>query len=168
MGRKLSGPNSQIVALAERIEREMHDQKRYNGYIDKLQYLITNREESDLKGLHEKLNAVARGDELNSADRDLLAFEQLLEKYTHYQSAQILFTKLLMRILTVFEKNIMPPGLRLNRRQVDEIIYEKIIQPTMEEMDAVGGKADLFLDEGDVYGMINWLAERCHIRWQAC
>ena len=164
----MSGPNNQIIVLAERIESEIRDNKKINGYIDKLQYLISNRDESDLKGLHEKLIAVGRSDELKSADRDLLAFEQMLEKYTHYQSAQMLFARLLMRILTVFEKNIMPPGLKLTRKQVDEIIEEKIIQPTISDMDAVAGKAELFLDEGDVYGMVNWLAERCHVRWQAC
>ncbi|WP_027257584.1 hypothetical protein [Leisingera aquimarina] len=69
-----------MTALVQRIEDEMREQKFYNGYIDKLQYLITNREDSELKGLREKLEAVSRGDEWEIAERDLLAFEQMLEK----------------------------------------------------------------------------------------
>ncbi|KIC40245.1 hypothetical protein RA27_15660 [Ruegeria sp. ANG-R] len=106
-----------MTALAQRIEDEMRDQKTYNGYIDKLQYLISNREDSDLKGLREKLDAVDRADEWTSAERDLLAFEQMIEKYTHYQSAQMLFVRLLMRIMTVFETKIMPPAFMLSRQK---------------------------------------------------
>lgn len=157
-----------MTALVGRIEDEMREQKFYNGYIDKLQYLITNRADSELKGLREKLEAVSRGDEWETAERDLLAFEQLLEKYTHYQSAQMLFVRLLMRIMKVFETKIMPPSFTLSRRRVNEIIQEDIIQPTLDDIDAASGRADLFMDEGDIYGMINWLAERCHIRWQSC
>ncbi|AUR04581.1 hypothetical protein PhaeoP72_02629 [Phaeobacter inhibens] len=157
-----------MTALVQRIEDEMREQKFYNGYIDKLQYLITNREDSELKGLREKLEAVSRGDEWEIAERDLLAFEQMLEKYTHYQSAQMLFVRLLMRIMKVFETKIMPSSFTLSRRKVNEIIQEDIIQPTLDDIDSANGRADLFMDEGDIYGMINWLAERCHIRWQSC
>ncbi|WP_131802697.1 ABC-three component system protein [Limimaricola pyoseonensis] len=159
---------TQVTALAQRIEEEMRNQTLFNGYIDKLQYLISNREDSELKGLREKLEAVGRSSEWSSAERDLLAFEQMLEKYTHYQSAQILFARFLLRIMKVFENKIMPADYSLSRRRVDEIIEKEIIEPTLFDIDSIGGKADLFMDEGDIYGMINWLAERCHIRWQSC
>lgn len=168
MGQEKPRANTQLTALAQRIEEEMRDQKIYNGYIDKLQYLISNREDSELKGLREKLEAVSRDDEWTCAERDLLAFEQMLEKYTHYQSAQMLFVRLLMRIMKVFETKIMPPTFTLSRKNVNEIIHEEIIQPTLDDIDAINGRADLFMDEGDIHGMINWLAERCHIRWQSC
>ncbi len=159
---------TQMTALAQRIEEEMRNQTLFNGYIDKLQYLISNREDSELKGLQEKLEAVGRASDWPSAERDLLAFEQILEKYTHYQSAQMLFARLLFRIMNVFERKIMPSDYTLSRRQVEDIIDSEIIAPTLSDVDSIGGKADLFMDESDIHGMINWLAERCHIRWQSC
>ncbi len=168
MGNEGPRASSQLAALAQRVEDEMREQRFYNGKIDQLQYYISRREDSDLKGLKEKLEAVGRGGELGSAERDLLFFEQMMEKYTHYQSAQRIFVHLMMRIMTVFETKIMPEDLNLSRRKVDEIISEEILKPTLSDIDSLGGQADIFMNEGEVRGMVNWLAERCHIRWQSC
>lgn len=160
--------HSQVANILRRMNEEMRTHKRFNGYIDQLQFLISNREDSVLKGLEEKLQAVGRGDEMHSAARDLLWFEMMLEKLTHYQSAQRLFFYFLARILNVFETKIMPASLNLTREEVEAIIEEEIIKPTLSEMDEVGGHEHLLITPSEIRGMINWLAERCHIRWQSC
>ena len=164
----LPAGNSQIAHLLRRMDEEMRNNQRFNGYIDQLQYLISNREDSELKGLSEKLSAVGRSGELKTAERDLLWFEMQLDKLTHYQSAQKIFFYFLSRILHVFETQIMPANLNLSRQEVEQIIQCEIIKPTMAEMDAVGGHDHLMITPSEIKGMINWLAERCHIRWQAC
>lgn len=160
--------HSQVANILRRMNEEMRTNRRFNGYIDQLQHLISNRENSDLKGLSEKLNAVGRSSELPSAERDLLWFEMLLEKLTHYQSAQRLFFYFLSRILNVFETKIMPNSLDLTREEVEQIIEDEIVKPTLAEMDEVGGHDHILITHSEVRGMINWLAERCHIRWQSC
>ena len=160
--------HSQVANILRRMNEEMRTNKRFNGYIDQLQFLISNRENSDLKGLGEKLRAVGREDELQSAERDLLWFEMMLDKLTHYQSAQRLFFYFLSRILNVFETKVMPDTLNLTREEVEQIIEDEIVKPTLAEMDEVGGHDHLLITPSEVRGMINWLAERCHIRWQSC
>lgn len=159
---------SQVAQLLRRMDEEMRNNQRFNGYIDQLQYLVTNRDDSELKGLSEKLAAVGRSDEIGIAERDLLWFEMQLDKLTHYQSAQKIFFYFLSRILHVFETKIMPSNFNLSRSEVEQIIEDEIIKPTMTEMDEVGGHEHLMITPSEIKGMINWLAERCHIRWQAC
>jgi len=160
--------SSQVALLIRKMDQEMRSDKLYNGYIDELQMLVSNRENSELKGLAEKLNAVGRKDELEDAEFDLQVFEMVLEKLTHYPSAQKLFFYFLSRILNVFRNQIMPKTANLVREEVEKIIEENIVKPTLAEMDHVGGYEHLLLTHSHVRGMIFWLAERCHIRWQTC
>jgi hypothetical protein len=157
-----------VASLLRQIDEEMRSNQLYNGFIDELQLLISKREDSELKGLAEKLKAVGRSDELADAELDLHIFEMMLEKFTHYQSAQKLFFYFLVRIRSVFLSHIMPKTANLQRTELEQIIEDKIVQPTLAEMDIVGGHEHLLITESHVRGMIFWLAERCHIRWQSC
>ncbi len=160
--------SSRLAYLLRKMRSEKDNEQRANALLDKLQHFISNREDSELKGLEEKLKAVGRGSEFQAAERDLQWFEETLDKYTYYQSAQQVLLYFLSRILHVFETKIMPEQLNLTYSKVNEIIETDIIQPTLKEMDEVGGHDLVLIDEADIRGMINWLAERCHIRWQAC
>lgn len=160
--------NSQVALLLRRMDQEMRSKTVYNGYIDELQMLVSNRENSEFRGLEEKLEAVGRKEELEDAEFDLQIFEMILDKLTHYPSAQKLFFYFLSRILNVFRSQIMPKTANLDRSEVEAIIEEHIVKPTLAEMDDVGGYEHLLLTHSHVRGMIYWLAERCHIRWQTC
>lgn len=146
----------------------MRNDQIYTGYIDELQLLITKRKDASENSLKIKLTAVGRGDEIDDAEFDLHVFEMILERLTHYQSAQKLFFYFLSRILSVFRNFIMPKTANLSRAEIEEIIEQKIILPTLKEMDDVGGHAELVLTHSEIRGMINWLADRCHVRWQSC
>jgi len=63
--------NSQVALLLRRMDQEMRSKTVYNGYIDELQMLVSNRENSEFKGLEEKLEAVGRKEELEDAEFDL-------------------------------------------------------------------------------------------------
>ena len=159
---------SQVANLLRQIDEEIRSNKIYNGYIEELQLLISNRENSDLKGLKEKLHVVGRADEIEDAEFDLQVFEMILEKLTHYPSAQKLFFYFLSRVLTVFRNQIMPSSANLSREDVEKIINDCIVLPTLSEMDGAGGHEHMVISHTHVRGMICWLAERCHIRWQSC
>lgn len=140
---------------------------KYTGYIDELQLLVSNREKSELKGLKEKLESVGRGDEVEDAEFDLQIFEMTLEKLTHFPSAQKLFFYFLSRILDVFRNHIMPKTANMNREEIEGIIEEKIIEPILSDMNQAGGSNHIIIYHSHIRGMIFWLAERCHIRWQS-
>lgn len=160
--------HSQVAHLIRRMDEEMRSSTMYNGYIDELQLLVSNRENSEFKGLGEKLKAVGRGEEVEDAEFDLQIFEMVLDKLTHYPSAQKLFFYFLSRILNVFRSKIMPKTANLDRDEVESIIEEHIVKPTLAEMNEAGGYDHLIITHSHIRGMIYWLAERCHVRWQTC
>ena len=51
-------------------------------------------------------------------------------------SAQKIFALFLARINDVFENHITPHSSSLDRQQIDEIIEDKIVQPTLQDMGA--------------------------------
>ena len=62
----------------------------------------------------------------------------------------------------------MPKTANLDRAEVENIIEQHIVQPTLAEMNEAGGYDHLIITHSHIRGMIYWLAERCHVRWQTC
>ncbi len=90
-------------------------------------------------------------------------FAKLLAKMQHYPSAQKIFALFLARINDVFENHIIPHVSSLDRQEVDQIIEERIIQPTLKDMGT--GFEHFTINHAHIRGMIYWLADRCYVRW---
>lgn len=155
---------SQISSLLDRLDKEISaGDAHLEGFVDDLQMFQNHRETAEVVGLEGKLKASDREDQLISAQEKKEHFAKLLTRMQHYPSAQKLFAFFLARINDVFENHISPHASSLDRQAVDQIIEEKIVQPTISDM---GTGFDHFtINHAHVRGMIYWLADRCYVRW---
>lgn len=155
---------SQVTGLLERLDKEISDGNAcIDGFIDDLQMFQDRRSSGGLVGLEAKLEAAERQDQLEGAQAKKELFAKLLAKMQHYPSAQKIFALFLARINDVFENHIIPHVSSLDRQQVDLIVEEKIVQPTLQDMGA--GFEHFTINHAHVRGMIYWLADRCYVRW---
>ncbi|MEY8099842.1 ABC-three component system protein [Falsihalocynthiibacter sp. S25ZX9] len=156
--------NSQIPGLLGRLSEEMSQENVcIEGFIDDLQMFNDRRSSASQVGLEAKLRAAEREDQLEGAQQKKELFAKLLAKWQHYPSAQKIFALFLARINDVFENHISPHAASLDRQDIDKIIDEKIIDPTMNDMGA--GFEHFTINHAHVRGMIYWLADRCYVRW---
>ncbi|MGP1252847.1 MAG: ABC-three component system protein [Kiloniellales bacterium] len=133
------------------------------GFIDDLQMFHDRRADEKVVGLDRKLEKADRADQVLDAQLKKELFHKLLTRLQHYPSAQKLFAYFLARINDVFENHICPHAHALDRLEVDEIIEEKIIVPTIADMG--NGFQHFTLTHAHIRGMIYWLADRCFVRW---
>ncbi|WP_417452649.1 ABC-three component system protein [Kiloniella sp.] len=155
---------SQISGLLESLDSEIA-----NGncgvmeFIDDLQMFHDRRSDEEVVGLDEKLKAAERDDQVPDAQIKKELFHKLLSRLQHYPSAQKLFAYFLARINDVFENHISPHVHELSRREIDIIIDQQIVIPTIKDMG--DGFQHFTLTHAHVRGMIYWLADRCFVRW---
>lgn len=155
---------SQVPGLLDRLDKEiLHGDACVEGFIDDLQMFQDRRSTGSLVGLEAKLTDAERQDQLESALMKKEHFAKLLAKMQHYPSAQKIFALFLARINDVFENHIVPHVSLLDRQKVDEIIEERIIQPTLSDMGS--GFEHFTITHAHIRGMIYWLADRCYVRW---
>ena len=155
---------SQVSGLLESLGAEISNGNHtMEGFIDDLQMFQDHRADEDVVGLDEKLKKADRSDQVPDAQMKKELFNKLLTRLQHYPSAQKLFAYFLARINDVFENHICPHATELNRQKVDQIIEEKIVQPTIADMGS--GFEHFTLTHAHIRGMIYWLADRCFVRW---
>ncbi|MBB3410010.1 hypothetical protein FHT87_003942 [Rhizobium sp. BK316] len=154
---------SQITYLLKKLDEEICNNVKTNSFIDDLQMFENNRAGETVVGLKAKLEKVGRGDEVAFAELKKEHFSKLLVKFEHFPSAQKLFAYFLSRIHEVFETHIVPHASSLSRQDVEKIVEEKIVVPTIADMGM--GFEHFTLNHSHIRGMIFWLADRCYIRW---
>jgi len=155
---------SQVPGLLNRLDKEISEGgASAEVFIDDLQMFHDRRSSGKLVGLEAKLTDAERQDQLESALMKKELFAKLLAKMQHYPSAQKIFALFLARINDVFENHIIPHVSSLDRQEVDQIIEERIIQPTLIDMGA--GFEHFTINHAHIRGMIYWLADRCYVRW---
>lgn len=157
--------SSQVPGLLERLDKEiLNGATCVDGFIDDLQMFQNRRGSSQLDGVEAKLQAAERDDQMESAQVTKELFAKLLAKMQHYPSAQKLFALFLARINDVFEHHIVPHASSFDRQEIDKIIEERIVQPTLKDMGL--GFGHFTINHAHIRGMIYWLADRCYIRWR--
>ncbi|MFZ7093727.1 ABC-three component system protein [Primorskyibacter sp. 2E233] len=155
---------SQISGLLESLGAEISNGNHaMEGFIDDLQMFHDRRTDEEVVGLEEKLKKAEREDQIQDAKAKWELFQKMLTRLQHYPSAQKLFAYFLARINDVFENHICPYAHQLDRQQVDKIIEEKIVLPTIADMG--NGFEHFTLTHAHIRGMIYWLADRCFVRW---
>lgn len=155
---------SQVLGLLESLDSEIaNGNPAMEGFIDDLQMFQDRRAEEDVVGLDAKLKVADRADQVLDAQMKKELFHKLLTRLQHYPSAQKLFAYFLARINDVFETHICPHAHQLDRQEVDKIVEEKIVLPTIADMG--NGFQHFTLTHAHIRGMIYWLADRCFVRW---
>lgn len=155
---------SQVSGLLKSLGEEIEDgNAAAEGFIDDLQMFQDRRSDESIIGLNAKLKEADRADQIADAQLKKEHFHKLLTRLQHYPSAQKLFAFFLARINDVFENHVSPHAHQLTRQDVDQIVEDKIVAPTIADM---GSGFDHFtLNHAHIRGMIYWLADRCFVRW---
>lgn len=150
-----------IEALLERLSAEIEQNERARDVVDRLSRFQKQRAIDGIVGLEAKLKAGSREYELLDALEKKELFSKLLERYSHYASAQEILAHLLARVEYNFQSFIYPQIADLSIIQVNELVDQRIIEPTIHEC----GASVLAMDHSVAMGMIYWLAEQCYVRW---
>lgn len=140
----------------DRLQRKLDDIKRYRT---RLPHTI---------GLDRKLQdggfSVA---DIDRARRKKQYYAKKATRFQYYESAQRIDNHLFAIVCNRFDNYVFPliqqaqPLVDVNRA-----VYEQVILPVMQELNANGADDDcLCYTEDDIFGMLYYLTGNCHINW---
>lgn len=152
---------TQIEGWLEILAIEMKDNKRVQDMVDSLQYFHKKHSVDGINGLEAKLKHAGRASQYGKALRRKEHFSKLLDKYSHFGSAQQIFALLLSKIDTSFDSEILPYIDQMKPAEIDQLVNSKLIDPIVAEI----GAAPFLVDYNHAAGMVYWLAEQCFVRW---
>lgn len=152
-----------IEKLAAKLRAEVDDKQTIDGTIANLAYYKRRREAPDgIVGLKCKLEAGKRYDLWEDALEQKVEFEQLLEEWSLYASAQEIFAHILAKVERTFKGQIKPHLSDASDIAADKLVDDLIVTPTVNECSKVD---HFFVNTNRALGMLYWLADRCFIRW---
>ena len=150
-----------IEVLLAKLTKEIESNERVRDTLDSLSRFHKKRTIDGVEGLEAKLKAGGRDYELFDALEKKELFSKLLERYSHYASAQEILACLLARVEYNFQSFIYPQIDGLSTLEVNELVDYRIIEPTINDC----GVGVLSMDHSVAMGMVYWLAEQCYVRW---
>ena len=158
VGREQLGVVGQLLAkLQSEVEKNIH----VRHTVETLARFHVRRVADGVVGLEAKLKAADRESELLDALEKKELFAKMLERWALYASAQEIFAVLLARIEYEFNYFIAPQLPCLSRLEVNQLVNDKIVVPTISEC----GASVFVMDHATAMGMVYWLAEQCYVRW---
>ncbi len=150
-----------IAALLEKLQAEISNNSEVQYKIDQLQRYFEKRSHDGIDGLEAKLAAGRREGEILFALEKKEEFVKLIERWSLYLSAQEIFVFVLAKIEYEFNLFIVPQLGTLDECGINQLVHERIVEPTLGQC-AAGA---ISLNHGLVMGMVYWLAEQCFVRW---
>lgn len=150
-----------IDQLVERLRDEVDRNTKTRQTIESLARFQKQRSVDGIVGLEAKLQRAGRQDEIFDALEMKELFAKLLETWALYNSAQEILAFLLAKAEYEFNHFIRPQVDQLNQVQINELIKDKVIEPTT----AAWGGSVLVINHSEAMGMVYWLAEQCFVRW---
>jgi hypothetical protein len=154
-------PVGVVEKLLQKLQAEVATNEKTRHVIDNLARYYIERSPDGIKGLKNKLDAAGRSDEYVHALEKKEMFAKLLEQWSLYASAQEIFVHLLARAEHEFNLIIYPQMKTLKPFEVNQLVTDKIVMPTVAEC----GTTIFTINHGTAMGMIYWLAEQCFVRW---
>ena len=150
-----------VEQLLQKLQAEVATDEKVRHIIESLARYYIERSVDGVKGLKDKLDEAGRSTEYVDAVEKKEMFAKLLEKWSLYASAQEIFAHLLARAEHEFNYIIYPQMKALKSFEVNQLVTDKIIVPTIAEC----GTTVFTINHGTAMGMIYWLAEQCFVRW---
>jgi hypothetical protein len=142
-----------VEKLLEKLHAEIAKSENTLNIIESLARYYEERSHDGVKGLKNKLDAAGRSAEYEDAIEKKEMFAKLLEKWSLYASAQEIFVHLLARAEHEFNLIIYPQITNLKPYEVNQLVTEKIVAPTVAEC----GSTVFNVNHGTAMGMIYWL-----------
>lgn len=150
-----------IEILLTKLEEEIRSDAHTQDTIDRLQRYRSRQKYDEIAGLEAKLSASNRSYEYIQALEMKELFSKLLERFSLYASAQEILAYLLARVEYNFTQFIYPQINSLSIVEINELVDQKIVEPTIREC----GASTFAMDHSLAMGMIYWLADQCFVRW---
>lgn len=155
--------DNRLKILVEEHEREVINDIYYRDFSEKLNNYLERKVEGKLRNLEEKLIDSNREYLLDYALDVKESVSKKIMLYSHYKSAQELYTYILTNIRTTFLHEITPRIKSGDFKQYDinDLVEQKIIQPLLENI----GICSLRIDKDELYGLLYILTGNCYIEW---
>lgn len=150
-----------VEQLLQRLDDELKTDQKAQSTIEKLQRYHQNKSHDEVVGLEAKLKHAGREASYYDAIEMKEMFVKLLHEWSLYASAQQIFVYLLARAERNFNDIILPQIPALEVAQVNSLVNELIVEPTVNEC----GASVFEIDHNTALGMVYWLAEQCFVRW---
>ena len=139
-----------------RLQKKMNDIMRYRT---KLPHTI---------GLEQKLlDGGFSKPAIDKARRQKQTYAKKATKYQYYEMANKIDNYLFAIVSDHFDREVLPLiEDEKPLREINQAVYDKVVVPVMEELNAVGDSDTcLCYTLDDVFGMLYYLTGNCHINW---
>ena len=139
-----------------RLQKKLDDIKRYRT---KLRHTI---------GLEAKLKDGGFSQSaIDKARRLKMYFAKKSTRFQYYESAQRIDIYLFAKLCNRFDTYILPNIESLPLSEINQMVYEMVVQPIIDEINANGScDRQLCYTEDDILGMLYYLTGNCHINWK--
>jgi|TARA_R110001599_G_scaffold110770_1_gene274803 hypothetical protein len=152
-----------LQKLIDAHEKEIESDPKYKEFTERLHQFLYKEVEGELRDLKQKLD---------DADREHLIFFAMdvkervtkkIQKSSHYQSAQQIYTYLLSNIRVAFQHEVYGriKSAKFESYEIDEIVTEKIVEPYLNSVEG----CSLNIDKEEIYGLLYILTGNCYIQW---
>jgi len=156
-----SAPKGKIEKLLTKLQEQYDGDEETQSVIDELARYHSRRASDGIFGLEKKLKAANKSDGYDDAIEKKEMFAKLLQKWSLYSSAQLIFAHILAKAEMEFSLVIYPQIPSKSEVEINAIVIERIVNPIVDEC----GDDLLAINHNLVLGMVYWLAEQCFIRW---
>tara|TARA_R110001592_G_scaffold29572_2_gene107139 strand:- start:7185 stop:7781 length:597 start_codon:yes stop_codon:yes gene_type:complete len=156
-------PDTKLRLLIEEHESEKLRDNDYKQFSEKLNDFLNRKVEGKLRNLEQKLSD---GNRTHIIEYAMEVKESVTKKIllnSHYESAQKIYTYLLTNIRAAFLHQVASriKSKDFQSYQIDDIVLERIIEPTLTSIDG----CSLSIDADEIYGLLYILTGNCYIEW---
>jgi len=156
-----TAPKGKVEKLLAKLQEQYDGDQETQVIIDELARYHLRRAPDGIDGLEEKLKVSNKSDCYDDAIEKKEMFAKLLQKWSMYSSAQLIFAHILAKAEIEFVQVIYPQISKKTEVEINALVLERIVNPIVEEC----GDDLLYVNHNLVQGMVYWLAEQCFIRW---
>ncbi len=150
----------------EKLNTEVASDDRYEGTMESLKYYLTKRDGIDMPTKLE--DGGFKVSEIIEAARRKEKFAKRLEINRFFESAQWIDSQLFAIIKMKFEAHVDP--LICNgsiKEEILKVVVQNVIEPVLEVINIEGENDEVLnYNAEDIFGMIYYLTEQCHLNWK--
>lgn len=144
-------------------ELEIEKDPSYKDFTERLHKFLYKEVTGELRDLEQKLEDAKR-EHLSYFAMDVKErITKKIQKSSHYQSAQHIYTYLLSNIRAAFQHEVygkIKSG-NFEQHEIDDLVSSRIVEPYLQNVDG----CSLNIDKDEIYGLLYILTGNCYIQW---
>lgn len=159
-------PQSRLASWFARLQEDFKNDVRLQKKMDDIMRYRTKLRHTI--GLEQKLlDGGFPKKAIDKARRQKQSYAKKATKYQYYEMANKIDNYLFAIVSDHFDREVLPLiEDEKPLREINQAVYDKVVVPVMEELNAVGDSDTcLCYTLDDVFGMLYYLTGNCHINW---